>query len=146
MNFINSIMSAFSNLGTFIGSLFTNLINILIYPLAYLLEFLQFIFYFIIKLFEVLISILSIFIALFQFLFAIITGLFRTLGTWLGFIPGNYELNSPYTEKGLDFFTESLVGTGLLSILPSIFIFILWIGFAFKVIQLIGDKGGKTGA
>lgn len=142
MNFIEKILSSIQNFGDFIGEMFSGFLDILVKPLAYILAFFEGIFYFITKLFTVVVEIIMLFVALFQFLFAIITGFFRTLGTWLGFIPSSsYNIPTSETQQGLNVFFEVLGGTGFMTLLPNVLIFLVWLGFIYKVINLFGNKG-----
>lgn len=143
MKFVDILIDGIQNLGDMIVDGFMKFIDFLATPLAYLLAFLEGIFYFFTKLYQVVIEIIMLFVAMFQFLFAVIAGLFRTLGTFLGFSPGGYSVPSE-AQTGLDVFLDTIGGTGFNSILPTIFIFIVWIGFVYKVIQLFGDKGSDT--
>src|SRR5690625_4499118 len=141
MNFIEKIITGLKNIGDFLGSLLQDLIDLIVIPLAFLLELLEGIFYFIAKLFEIVVHIITIFIALFQFLFAVVSGLFKTISNWIGLTPvDNYHIPSD-AELGFSETLKVIGGTGLLTVVPSILIAILWIFFAIKIINLFGNKG-----
>lgn len=141
MNFIELILTAISNFGTYIGDLFSSFIEFLAKPLSYLLDFLVGVFYFIEQLFFVLVEFIKLFGALFQFLFAIATGLIRTISSWVGFTP-SASYNMPSTSmQGFEYVLSTVVGTGLVNVIPMILIAILWILFAVKIIGLFGGKG-----
>lgn len=141
MNFIEKLLTSIGNIGNFIGDLINALVQFLAVPLAYLLSFLEGVFYFISKFFSVVVEFIMLFVALFQYFFAIVTGLFRTIGAWIGFVPSDsYSL--PYTSRqGFETALDQVGGTGLTHIIPMIIIAVLWIFFAFKVIRTLGDKG-----
>lgn len=141
MNFIEKILTAISNFMDFISDLFLSFIDFLAKPLSYLLAFLEGIFYFITKIFEVVIHVIMLFIALFQYLFAIVTGLFRTIANWVGFSPNtSYNLPSA-SREGFTTALDQIGGTGLLTVVPSILIAVLWLFFAIKVVALFGNRG-----
>ena len=134
MNFIETIIQLFFNIGDFIGSIFSSLIDFLALPFALLLQLLEGIFYFIVILFQVVIKIVQIFVALFQFFFSVVSALFISIGNMVGFAPTG-ELNLNYaTRIGFDTALEQIGGTGLLTVVPNVLIAIMWIWFAIKVI------------
>lgn len=144
MNFIERIMQLFFNLGEFIGNVITALVDFLAKPLAFLLQFLEGIFYFIAVLFQIVVLIISIFVALFQYLFSIVGAFFRTIASWIGFVPSSsYAL--PYASReGFEATMEQVGGTGMLTVIPNVMIAIIWIYFAFKIIGLIGSGRGEV--
>lgn len=143
MNILETILDAIGNLGNGIIDGLVAFMEFLARPFALLLSLLEGIFYFLFKILEVLIEVIMLFGALFQFLFALATGLMRTLGTWLGFVPSSYSIPNE-AQTGLEVFMETIGGTGFNTLLPTVFIFIVWIGFIYKLIQLIGGKGSES--
>lgn len=141
MNFIEKILQAFQNSMDFLGDIFSNLISFFVKPFALLLTFFEGIFYFIGKFFQVAVAIVSLFVALFQYFFSVVAGVFRTLGSFVGFSPvGSYSLPSA-SRIGFEGALEQIGLTGLLTTVPNILIALIWLIFALKIIQLYGGKG-----
>lgn len=144
MKFIEVIQDLFFNLGDFIGSAIETLLNFLTQPLALLLSFFEGIFYFITQLFTVVIIIVKIFVAFFQFFFSIGSSLINTVTSWVGFVPsGSVSLPSA-SRHGFEAVLDQVGGTGLLTVIPNVLIAFIWLGFAYKIIGLMGDKKGGS--
>lgn len=139
MNFIEKILDFLVKFAGVIVDGFTELIDFLAKPLSYLLEFLIGIFYFIMKLFEVAIEVVMIFVAMFQFLFAIIAGVLRTAKSWLVVNPDSGGVAFPSSSyKGFEVVIDLVQPTGLLTVVPSVCLGMLWFGFMIKIIGLFG--------
>lgn len=138
-------MQVIFNLGEFIGELLGGLVEFLTLPLALLLSLLQGIFHFINVLFQIVVMILTIFIALFQFIFSISGALFRTVFSWVGFTAtGSVNLPSA-SRQGFETVLDQVGGTGLLTVIPTVLIAVVWLLFAYKIIGLIGGTDSKGG-
>lgn len=135
------ILDAFSFLFEFLGEIFQGFLDILLKPFSFLLALLEGIFYFISVLFQIAVGIIMLFVAMFQYFFLMVAGLLRTIGSWIGFTPSaNYNL--PSTSKlGFQTTLEQIGGTGLLTVVPTVLIAVLWLYFAIKMVALFGGKG-----
>lgn len=141
MNFIETIITLFYNLGEFIGDLFNGFIEFLTIPFALLLSLLEGIFYFIIQFFEVVVLLITLFVSLFQMFFSFVGAFFRTIYAWVGFSPsGSVNLPS-WSRQGFETVLEQIGGTGLLTVIPNVLTAILWILVIYKIIGLVGGKG-----
>lgn len=141
MNFIEKIIELFFNLGEHLSNLFTGFIQFLTLPFAFLLSLLEGIFHFISVIFQVVILIIQIFVALFQYFFGIVSSMFLTISNMVGFAPtGSMSLDLA-TRLGFDTALEQVGGTGLLTVVPNVFIAITWLFFAYKLIGLFQNKG-----
>ena len=135
------ILDAFSFLFEFLGKIFQGFLDILLKPFAFLLALLEGVFYFISVLFQIAVGIIMLFVAMFQYFFLMVAGLLRTIGSWVGFTPSaNYTLPSA-SKLGFQTTLEQIGGTGLLTVVPTILIAVLWLYFAIKMVHLFGGKG-----
>lgn len=148
MNFADSLLSLIERFARLVVDLFQKFAEFMAAPLAYLLAFLEGIFYFITVLFKIVVNIVMLFVALFQFFFACVAGLFRTLGDWLGFnLANSTDLSFPsVSNSGFGAVMKAVEPTGVLTIVPLIGIFMVWLGFLFKVFKLFGGEVYYTGS
>ena len=145
MKFVDKLLSFLeSGFDAVIGALFA-FIQFLAKPLGYLLSFFEGIFYFILQLFEVVVLIVMIFTAIFQFMFALVAGIFRTIKGFLTISPDAGDVSFPsVTNQGFQVVIDLVQPTGLMTVVPSVCLALLWFFFALKVLALFGGSVVST--
>lgn len=147
MNFIEKLLQLISTGFTLIVDTLINIVSFLAKPISYLFWFLDGVFYFIFNLFDIVVKIVQIFVSLFQFIGALCAGIFRTISSWLTVSPNTDNFRFPSTtNQGFQAVVDQLQPTGLMTVVPMIFLAIIWFFFALNVIGLFGYQiGYKVG-
>lgn len=144
MKFVDKILQALKNFGEFLGDLFMGLFDLILKPLAFLLEILMAVVYFFGVLLEIVIAVVMLFVAFFQFLFALATGLIRTVASWVGFTPSGSTNLPSASQQGFDTFLDVIMPTGLVTIIPNVAIALLWLITVIKIVGLFGNRQGGS--
>jgi len=141
MKFVDKLLSFLKKGFQFILDGLGNLIDLLKYPLGFLMSLLEGIFYFIAQVFNIVIQIIMLFVALFQYLFSVVKGVFRTITSWLTINPNPNDVSFPSTtSQGFKVLVEQLQPTGMMTVVPLLCLAFLWFYFILKIIGLLGGS------
>lgn len=140
MTLVHTLMNWLASFGAFIADFFGKLLSFLAYPLGFLLSILDGIWYFLTKLFYVVVAVIHIFVSLFQFLGALGLGFLRTIRGFLTVDFSQTPLHYPsWSNNGLQLVYDVLSPTGLMTVVPSVFLAVIWILFILRIFALLGD-------
>jgi hypothetical protein len=143
MTFVDSLLTLLQSGFGFIGDMIYQLVQFLAKPLSYVYSFFEGIFYALLKLFEVVVLIVKIFTAFIQFFGAIVAGFFRTLFSMLTIDFSQTPINYPsISYQGIQVVIDLVQPMGLLTVVPSICLALIWFFFVKQMIGLVG--GGIT--
>ncbi|GAV16104.1 hypothetical protein [Paenibacillus sp. NAIST15-1] len=139
--FADTLARWFSSGLSFLGDMFSGLFSLLAKPLSFLLQLIEGIFYFIYKLFEVLVLIVQLFVALFQLVGSLIYGLLLNFKSMLS-LQFNHTVSYPSSmSTGIKVVVEQILEPiGFMTVVPLLFIAVLWVWFAMRMLKLISGE------
>lgn len=141
MTFVDTLLNFLYKCFSFIGDAIGSLMNLLAYPLGWIISFLEGIWYFLTVLFSVVVAVIKIFVALFQFLGALILGFMRTIKGLLFIDFSQTPLHYPSeTGTGMSLVMGFLEPIGFLTVVPMVLLAIVWLYFVIRVFALLGGE------
>lgn len=142
MRFADTLLGWLSGALSFIGDGFNKILDLLAYPLGWIVALIEGIWYFISALFRIAIGIIDIFIALFQFLGALFMGFFRTIQGLLSINFTSTPVSYPSaSQQGISVVLEKILApAGFLTVVPMICLSVVWLLFILAVFKLMGGE------
>lgn len=119
----------------FLGDFFSLIFNVIFSFFNFLLGVFQAIFYFIYKLFELLILIFRFFYYIFDYFFALFFSFFNFIKQFLVPTFSSVNLGTDF-GRGFNLFVSFLEPIGFFTIVPVIFMFLVWFLFVYKILEL----------
>lgn len=139
MTFVNALLGFLQRFAFMIKDAFEKLIELILYPMGWLVWLFDGIWYFLYVLFSVVVKIIQIFVALFQYLGALIGGFLKAIKGLVSLSFNQTPINFPSeSQRGFQLVLDVLQPVGFMTVVPLVLLAILWIYFVIRIMSLIG--------
>ncbi len=142
MTFVDTLLSWLSAAASYIGDGIQKILNVVAYPLGWLIWLIDGIYYFCFKLVMVVLAVLEIFVALFQMIGAFFIGFFKTIKGFLVIDFSATPVHYPSTTMtGMQYVIQNVLEPiGVMTIVPYILLAVVWLLFVIRVFALLGGE------